>query len=128
MKDVEDNPNYSINDIPVADLKEMLGGYIFDQSLDRSKLVKEGKLYLAHNGEEILLSLIPVEHYESQLDEFPEYVFYTFKGLDNYWGPNPDEDNVNDDVYTVVRTSNLISTNGVIHVLQGTHNFSNYID
>lgn len=127
MKIVEENQNYGINDIPVEDLKEMLGGYIFDQSLDRSKLVKEGKIYIAHNGEERLLSLIPVEAYESQLDQFPEYVYYTFKGEDDYWGANPNEDGNNDDVNTVVRTSNLISTNGVIHVLQGTHHFSNYI-
>ncbi|WP_316634021.1 fasciclin domain-containing protein [uncultured Flavobacterium sp.] len=126
MKGIEENPNYGINDIPVDDLKEMLGGYIFDQSLDRSKLVKEGKIYLAHNGEERGISLIPVEQYKDQLDQFPEYVVYSFKGLDNYWGTNPD-DGSNDDVHTIVRTSNLISTNGVIHVLQGSHHFSNYI-
>ncbi len=127
-KDVEENPNYGINDIPVDDLKEILGGYIFDQSLDRSKLVKEGKIYMTHNGEERKLSLEPVEDYKDQLDQFPEYVFYTFKGEDDYWGPNPAEGGENDDVHTVVRTSNLISTNGVIHVLQGSHHFSNYVD
>ena len=126
MRIIEENQNYGINDIPVEDLKDMLGGYIFDESLDRSKLIAEGKVYIAHNGEERKLSLIPVEEYKDQLDEFPEYVFYTFKGLDDYWGPNPDEDNENDDIQTIVRTSNLISTNGVIHVLQGTHHFSNY--
>jgi hypothetical protein len=124
MKDIEDNQDYGINDIPVADLKEMLGGYIFDQSLDRSKLVKEGKVYIAHNGEERLLSLEPVEEYKNQLDKFPEYVYYTFKGGAD-WDPM---DAIDDDVKTVVRTSNLISTNGVIHVLQGSHHFTNYVD
>lgn len=124
MKDIEDNQDYGINDIPVADLKEMLGGYIFDQSLDRGKLVKEGKVYIAHNGEERLLSLEPVEEYKGQLDQFPEYVYYTFKGGTD-WDPT---DAIDDDVKTVVRTSNLISTNGVVHVLQGSHHFSNYID
>lgn len=124
MKDIEDNQDYGINDIPVADLKEMLGGYIFDQSLDRSKLVKEGKVYITHNGEERLLSLEPVEEYKAQLDQFPEYVYYTFKGGDD-WDPT---NAIDDDVKTVVRTSNLISTNGVVHVLQGSHHFSNYID
>lgn len=126
-KFIEENPDYSINDIPVDDLKVMLGGYIFDESLDRSKLVKEGKIYIAHNGMEYMLYLIPVEQYGSQLDQFPEYVVYSYKGLDDYWGPNPDDDDNNDDVHTIARTSNLISTNGVIHVLQGSHHFSNYI-
>ena len=128
MRLVEENQDYGINDIPVEDLKFILGGYIFDQSLDRSKLVREGKIYVAHNGEERLLSLIPVDQYGDQLDQFPEYVVYSFKGEDDHWGANPDEDGNNDDVNTVVRTSNLISTNGVIHVLQGSHSFSNYID
>lgn len=128
MREIEENPDYGIDDIPVADLKEMLGGYIFNQSLDRSKLVKEGKIYIANNGEERKLSLEPVDQYNDQLDEFPEYVYYYFKGEDHYWGANPNEGGNNDDVRTVVRTSNLISTNGVIHVLQGTHHFSNYTD
>lgn len=128
MKTVEENQDYGIDDIPVEDLKVMLGGYIFNQSIDRSKLVKEGKIYTAQNGEERMLSLKPVEDYTDQLDQYPEYVFYTFKGEDDYWGPNPNEDGNNDDVNTVVRTSNLISTNGVIHVLQGSHHFSNYIN
>lgn len=128
MKTVEENQDYGINDIPVEDLKVMLGGYIFNQSLDRSKLVKEGKIYTALNGEERILSLKPVEDYKDQLDQYPEYVFFTFIGEDDYWGANPSEDGNNDDVNTVVRTSNLISTNGVIHVLQGSHHFSNYIN
>lgn len=119
---------FTINDIPVADLKVMLGNYIFNQTLDRSKLVKVGKVYTTHSGEERLLSLEPVEQYTGQLDNFPEYVYYTFKVGIN-WDPT---DAISNDVKeadkkTVVRTSNLLSTNGVIHVLQGNHMFSNYI-
>lgn len=120
--------NYSINDIPVADLKIMLGNYVFDQTLDRSKLVKQGKVYITHSGEERLLSLEPREQYTGQLDNFPEYVYYTFKVGDN-WDPTDaiSDDENEADKKTVVRTSNLLSTNGVIHVLQGDHIFSNYI-
>ncbi|TDE01919.1 fasciclin domain-containing protein [Flavobacterium hiemivividum] len=114
---------FTINDITEPELKVMLGGYIFDQTLDRSKLVKQGKVYVARNGEERLLSLEPVEEYTGQLDNFPEYVYYTFKvGAD--WDAT---DDIVDDKKTVVRTSNLVSTNGIIHVLQGNHIFSNYI-
>ncbi|TDE28459.1 MULTISPECIES: fasciclin domain-containing protein [Flavobacterium] len=119
---------FTVNDIPVAELKVMLGNYIFDQTLDRSKLVKVGKVYTTHSGEERLLSLEPVEQYTGQLDNFPEYVYYTFK-VGATWDPT---DAISNDVKeadkkTVVRTSNLLSTNGVIHVLQGNHIFSNYI-
>lgn len=128
MREVKDNPNYGINDITVAELTQMLGGYLFDQTLDRSKLVKEGKVYKTHNGEERLLSLEPVAQYSGQLDNLPEYVYYTFKVGTN-WDPTDaiSSDPKEADKKTVVRTSNLLSTNGVIHVLQGNHSFSNYI-
>lgn len=114
---------FTINDISEAELKVMLGGYIFNQVLDRSNLVKQGKIYVAINGEERLLSLEPVEQYTGQLDNFPEYVYYTFK-VGAAWDAT---DDIVDDKKTVVRTSNLVSTNGIIHVLQGNHIFSNYI-
>ncbi|MFV8346308.1 fasciclin domain-containing protein [Flavobacterium sp. ZB4P13] len=119
---------FTVNDIPVADLKVMLGNYIFNETIDRSKLVKQGKIYKTLSGEERLLSLEPVAQYAGQLDNFPEYVFYTFKG-GAVWDPtdNISDDPLEGDWKTVVRTSNLVSTNGIIHVLQGYHIFSNYI-
>lgn len=128
MREVTGNPNYGISDITVTELTQMLGGYIFNQTLDRSKLVKEGKVYKTHNGEERLLSLEPTSEYQGQLDNLPEYVYYTFK-VGSVWDPTDDisDDVTEADIKTVVRTSNLLSTNGVIHVLQGTHVFSNYI-
>ncbi|TDE46575.1 hypothetical protein E0I26_00380 [Flavobacterium rhamnosiphilum] len=114
---------FTINDIPVSELKVMLGNYIFDETIDRSKMVKEGKIYKTHSGEDRMISLQPVDAYNGQLDSFPEYAYYIFKvGPD--WDPI---EKAVDDHKTVVRTSNLISTNGVIHVLQGDHMFSNYI-
>ncbi len=126
-RNADPTATFTINDIPQADLKVMLGGYIFDQSLDRSKLVKEGKIYIAHNAEERFLSLEPVEQYKEQLDNFPEYVFYTFKVGADWDLPGKIVDVKEADIKTVIRTSNLMSTNGVIHVLQGYHIFSNYI-
>lgn len=116
------NSTYGIKDITQAELVPLLGGYIFHETLDRSKLVKDGKIYIAHNGEERRLSLEPVSAYSNQLEKFPEYVYYTFKG-----GATWDPTNVPlvDDKKTVVRTSNLISTNGIIHVLQGSHTLGN---
>ena len=113
---------FTIDDIPTADLKNMLGGYLIEETLDRSKLVKAGKVYTTFNGEERLVSLEPVVAYTGQLDDYPEYVFFTYQGGGS-WDPT---DAIVDDKKVRVRTSNLLSTNGVIHVLQGDHIFSNY--
>lgn len=121
MRDFTDNPTYGIADLPVDELKTMLGGYIINERLDRSKLKKEGEIYTALNGEERRISLRPFDQYSGQLDQLPEYVFFTYKK--DTWDPI---DELKDDYENMVRTSNLISTNGVIHVLQGNHRFNNY--
>lgn len=115
------NPNYGIADLPVDELKYMLGGYIINQSLDRSKLTKQGKVYTVLNGDERMVSLEPTNQYSGQLDGYPEYVYFIYKK--DTWDAT---DKPVDDYRCQVRTSNLISTNGVIHVLQGDHRFNNY--
>ena len=123
-RELDPQATFTINDIPIPYLKNALGNYIFNQRLERKNLVKEGKIYTTFSGEERLLSLEPTPEYRDQLPTFPEYVYYTFKvGLD--WDST---DNVVDDKKTVVRTSNVFTTTGVVHVLQGNHVFSNYIE
>lgn len=123
MQKFDPEAKFNINDIPVDSLKFMLGGYIFNKTIDRSNMVKQGKIYTAYNGEERLISLRPTDAYSGQLDAFPEYVYFTYK-IGDEWDPVDERD---DDIENTIRTSNLMSTNGVIHVIQGTHIFSNYI-
>jgi hypothetical protein len=122
-RNIDPLATFTINDIPVPELKVMLGNYIFDERIDRSNMLKTGKIHKTHSGEERLISLQPVDTYNGQLDIFPEYVYYTFKGGLTWDDPLK---KIVDDTKTVIRTSNLISTTGVIHVLQGDHIFSNY--
>lgn len=122
MRESDPEAEFTIDDIPTDELSNYLGAYIFDEKIVRDDMLKEGKIYVAHNGEERLISLEPTNNYANQLDEFPEYVYYTYKDGDEW-----DEwDNIVDDTKVLVRTSNLISTNGVIHVLQGNHILFNY--
>ncbi|MGY0407398.1 MAG: fasciclin domain-containing protein [Polaribacter sp.] len=116
---------YTINDIPLDTLHKYLGGYIFTQKIKREDMTKEGKIYTAYNNTERRISLEPVDDpkYRNQLSGIPEFVFYTYKkGLEwDKW----DQTKGDDDSY-IIRTSNLISTNGVIHVIQGNHILFNY--
>ncbi len=123
MREIDPQAEYSVSDIPTDTLTKYLGAYIFSEKIKREDMTKTGKVYTAINGDERRISLEPsLTSYSSQLSEPPEYVYYTYKeGLD--WD---DWDNVVDDVKILVRTSNLVSTNGVIHVLQGTHTLFNY--
>lgn len=114
---------YTIDDIPLDTLTKYMGAYVFPEVLERKDLVKEGVIYTALNGDERRLSLEPdLGSYSSQLSSPPEYVYYTIKGGDDW----DDWKKITDDTKVIVRTSNLITTNGVIHVLQGSHTLFNY--
>lgn len=123
MRKSDPQAEYTINDIPLDTLTKYMGGYVFTGKLKRENLTKDqGKIYTALNGEEKRISLEPTAQYGGELDSRPEYVYFTYKQGDDWdqW------DNITDDDRIVVKTSNLISTNGVIHVLQGSHTLFNY--
>ncbi|ETN94894.1 Fasciclin domain-containing protein [Zhouia amylolytica] len=128
IRETDPTAEFTVNDIEVDTLTKYLGGYVFDESIKRENMVKEqGVIYTAVNGEERRISLEPSGDYGNQLESKPEYVYYTaMVGADwDEWNAtvnNSDER----DKKTVVKTSNLISTNGVIHVLQGGHTLFNY--
>lgn len=123
LREVDPLAEYTINDIPTDTLTKYMGGYLFNEKISRENMVKEGKVYTAINGEERKISLEPsLSSYSSYLSEPPEYVYYTYKS-DDVWD---DWDSLTDDTKIIARTSNLLSTNGVIHVLQGTHILFNY--
>jgi len=114
---------YTVNDIPLDTLTKYMGGYVFTDKIKREDMTKEqGEIYTALNGEEKRISLEPTAQYGGELDSRPEYVYFTYKQGDDW----DDWDDIQDDNKIVVKTSNLISTNGVIHVLQGGHTLFNY--
>lgn len=122
MQKIDPQAKFTFDDISVDTLHKYMGDYIFPEMIRREDMVKEGKIYTAINGTQRRISLEPTDQYSDQLSEFPEYVYYTYK-VGAAW----DEwDKINDDIRVQVRTSNLISTNGVIHVLQGSHKLFNY--
>ncbi len=109
---------FTVDDIPTDTLVKYMGSYVFPEKITRKDMLKEGKIYTALNGETRRISLEPdANDYKDELSDPPEYVYLTYKKGDDW----DDWDNIEDDTRIIVRTSDLISTNGVIHVLQGTH-------
>tara|TARA_R110000868_G_scaffold93190_1_gene258066 strand:+ start:37951 stop:38595 length:645 start_codon:yes stop_codon:yes gene_type:complete len=123
MREIDPLAEYTVNDIPTDTLTKYMGGYIFSGKIRRENMTKDqGGIYTALNGEQKRISLESTDQYNGELDSKPEYVYFTFKQGDDW-----DEwDNIEDDDKVVVKTSNLISTNGVIHVLQGNHTLFNF--
>ncbi|WP_200975766.1 fasciclin domain-containing protein [Echinicola sp. 20G] len=122
MRQEDAEAEFTVNDIPLDTLQKYMGGYIFPGRITRDDMSADGDILTALNGEQRRISLEPREEYTDQLSSFPEYVFFTYKNGD-VWD---DWDNILDDDVIIVRTSNLVSTNGMIHVLQGDHILFNY--
>ncbi|MBD0833237.1 fasciclin domain-containing protein [Aestuariibaculum sediminum] len=128
MRESDPLAEYTVNDIPADTLTKYLGGYIFDGKITRENMFKnQGEIYTSTNGEERRISLEPADIYGGELDTYPELVYFTYKiGQDwDDWNENVGNADERDNKF-VVRTSNIMSTNGVIHVLQGNHTLFNY--
>ncbi|GAA4299521.1 fasciclin domain-containing protein [Aestuariibaculum suncheonense] len=128
MRESDPLAEFTVNDIPVDTLTKYLGSYIFEGRITRENMPKDqGSIYTAINGEERRISLEAIGLYGNELENYPEFVFLTYKvGTDwDEWDATVNDSNEKDDKF-VVRTSNIMSNNGVIHVLQGGHTLFNY--
>ncbi|MCK0158040.1 fasciclin domain-containing protein [Cellulophaga sp. F20128] len=120
LRETDPLAEFGLNDIPMDTLTKYMGGYVFDGKIKRENMTQEGQIYTAKNGEDRRLSLEPVAAYTSQLEEYPEYVYFTYKvGTDwDAWDSNIQDEDEKDRKFQI-RTSNIESNNGIIHVLQG---------
>lgn len=117
---------YTFDSIPVTEF-DSIRMYLFAETITRDSLIKEGRVYTSLAGIDFKLSKEPQDAYQDDLVIKPEYLFFIKKigsNFDSY------EDTVNDNVATKekderirVQTSGIITTTGVIHVLQNNHKF-----
>ncbi len=121
MRVTDPNAKFTVDDIPIDTLMQ-LQAYMITELLPREKLTQNGKEYSAVNGEKRKISLEPRDEYSEYLSEKPLYVFfYKKKGTrwDDYAEENLDTDER--DISVLVRTSGIVTNNGLVHVLQGNH-------
>ena len=121
MQAIDPTATFTMNDIP-ADTLKMLASYLISGSVTRDKLTKEGTIFTTLDGSERKVSLEPREEYKDYLSENPQYLFF-YKKVGANWD-NFEDTNLDDtekDISVQVRTSGIITTTGVVHVLQGNH-------
>lgn len=117
---------YTFDSIPVTEF-DSIRMYLFAETITRDSLIKEGRVYTSKAGIDFKLSKEPQDTYQDDLVIKPEYLYFIKKvgsDFDSY------EDTINDNVGTRekderirVQTSGIISTTGIIHVLQNNHKF-----
>ena len=127
-------PEFTVDSIPQSSL-DSLRMYIVGQRIERDDLRKEGTIYQTSFNDSIKVYLTPMDElhygykYSDYMRELPQIIWYTRKrGADfDAWDFNPltiadeEERERETDVATKTRTSGIITTTGVVHVLDGTH-------
>lgn len=117
---------YTFDSIPVTEF-DSIRMYLFAETITRDSLTKEGRVYTSMAGIDFKLSKEPQNAYQDDLVIKPEYLYFIKKVGSNF---DSYEDTINDSVGTRekderirVQTSGIITTTGVIHVLQNNHKF-----
>lgn len=121
-----ENITFSIDSIPVSMYKDSLLMYLFNGKITRDSMTVTGKLYNSLFGPmtnvQFLIKLRRAYDYSGYLD-YVDYVTFT-----KVIGTRDDQEadgvvipESQKDVAVDVQTSGIITTNGVIHVLSGTH-------
>lgn len=121
----DENITYTLDSIPMFRV-DSLKTYIFDGQLGRDVLTTSGKMYPSKYGE------IPNVQFKLWLDrtfaygayvDYLDYVTYTkVIGTDDAKEPDIDDIPVEErDQSVYAQSSGIITTNGVVHVLDGYH-------
>lgn len=127
-------PEFTVDSIPQTSL-DSLRMYIVNQKVERNELRKEGTIFRTDFNDSIKVYLTPMDElhygyrYSDYMRELPHIIWYSRKrGADfDAWDFNPfsiaDEEQreKETDAASKTRTSGIITTTGVVHVLDGMH-------
>ena len=114
---------YTIDSFPVAELKDSLSAYLFNGAIQRENLSTSDKLFKNKVNEDFSVRLVESDSYTGVVSTPPLYVYLIRirNGLDpqdNSSVPLEDRDN-----RQLIQTSGIITTTGVLHVINNYHVF-----
>lgn len=134
---IRNDPNlpYTFDSLDFRAMKDSLRAYIFKDKITLDKTTKTGKLYKANDGELRLIQGIPSSDYTNTgvFTQYPVYLYLTkIKPLPG--SPVPTDDsglpNVKPEqlLQAVCQTTGIITTTGMLHVLNNNHTFTYFGD
>ncbi len=121
-----ENISFSINDIPAEELRDSLKIYLYDGHINRSNMTTDHDYYTSLAGPidnvRFRIRLRRTRDFSAYLD-YVDYVNFT-KVVGSLDEEEPDINAIPDELIdrsVDCQTSGIMTTNGVIHVLQGSH-------
>lgn len=131
----DENLVYTFDSLDLPSLKDTLRSYMFPGRLTRDSLSQIGKLRTANDGSVRLIQLIPTTDYTNQnvFITNPQYIYLT-KILPLPGSPVPTDSTGLSQLLpqqllqTLCQTTGILTTTGVLHVLNNGHTFNYYND
>ncbi|MBS0030852.1 hypothetical protein ACTJJ0_27460 [Chitinophaga sp. 22321] len=129
------NALFSYDSLDFNKLKDSLRAYMFKDQITLDKAVKTGKFYTAKNGERRLVQGIPTSE-NTNSGVFTQYpvILYLTKVIPKPGSPVPPDEsglsNLTADQFLQTRcqTTGIITTTGILHVLNNKHVFTYFQD
>lgn len=120
----DENVKYTIDSLKAPELRDSLMAYMFNGKIVRSDLSLEAQVYKNKVGESFAIKQVKSGDYSDILSAGVRYlsVAKIINGLDPDPLPDgyPDEDK---DKTNILQTTGIITTTGVLHVLENKHAF-----
>jgi hypothetical protein len=128
-----ENLIYTFDSLDLPSLKDSLRSYMFHDRITRDNISKIGKLATANDGEERLIQLLPTTDYTNAnvFTTDPEYIYLT-KMIALPGSPIPTDSTgiaqllLQQLIPELCQTTGILTTTGVLHVLNNQHTFDFY--
>jgi hypothetical protein len=119
----DESLKYTVDSFPVQELKDSLRAYLFADQINRENLSLNDKVYKNMDGQDFSVKLIESNDYTGAVSTRPQYVYLVKirSGLDPVDNSSiPDDEK---DTREKIQTSGILTTNGVLHVIENYHVF-----
>jgi len=131
----DENYPYNIDSLNIPSLRDTLRSYMFHDKMNRDNIPTRGLYRKANNGDMRLIQLLASSDYTNSnvFITDPKYVYLT-KIIPWNGHPVPADSTTLSDVVpeqlrsTLCQTSGIITTTGILHVLNNQHFFNYYQD
>ena len=131
----DENLVFTFDSLDFTSLKDSLRAYMFKEKFTRDNLTQKGVYAQANDGEKRLIQLLPSTDYTSNIfTTEPKYIFLTKVVPLVPGGPVPGNIDQVQQVdpkqllSTLCQTTGIITTTGVLHVLNNFHTFTYFND
>ncbi|SEW49750.1 hypothetical protein [Chitinophaga arvensicola] len=132
---VDPNYKFTFDSLDFRLMKDSLRAYLFKDLITLDKATKTGKLYKSNDGELRLVQGIPNTAYTdgSVFTQYPVYLYLTkLVAKPGHPVPTTDADLAGtipeQYLQAVCQTTGILTTNGILHVLNNNHTFTYFAD